>query len=92
MRINADVSLLAMARQHTHVLEDRGDLLGGLYMHTLIWMLALSIVAGITGARQKMKDVLAFTSTGRPFSDLGHCRKCLLCSVFKITNGNCMRV
>lgn len=62
-----------MAEHRTCILEDHGDLLGELSLHTHTWMPALDMLGGITGARLKMKEVLAFTSTGTPFYGFAKC-------------------
>lgn len=46
------------------ILADPGDLLGGLCSRTHTWMPALDILDGITGAKLKMREALASTSTG----------------------------
>nr|GEU85019.1 hypothetical protein [Tanacetum cinerariifolium] len=61
--MNADVSLQAMGVHHTLILGARGDLLGGWALLTLTWIHVLNTMVGIIGARPKMKEVLAFTST-----------------------------
>ena len=44
--------------------EGRGDRSGGWYLHTLIWMRVSETLVGITGETQRMREVLAFMSTG----------------------------
>lgn len=44
--------------------EGRGDRSGEWSLHTLTWMRVSETLAGITGETQRMREVLAFMSTG----------------------------
>lgn len=54
-----------MEGHNTRILDGHGDLLGGWFLLTHIWMLALRTLVGIIGERLRTKDVLAFTSTSK---------------------------
>ena len=60
----SDVWSVAMARHHMHILVGHGDLLEGWFLHSLTWISASDLKVGIIGARLRMKELLAFMSTG----------------------------
>ena len=50
--------------RHMHIWVGHGDLSGEWCLHTLIWINVLDMMVGTIGAIVKMKEVLAFMSTG----------------------------
>ena len=59
-----------MAGLRICILDDHGDPLEGWFLHTHGWMLASNMWVGIIGARPRMREVLAFMSTGTSYSIL----------------------
>ncbi|KAM7466068.1 hypothetical protein LguiB_013630 [Lonicera macranthoides] len=51
-----------MKEHRTHILDNHGDLLEGWFLHTHGWMHASNTMVGITRAKPRMSQMLAFTS------------------------------
>lgn len=47
-----------------HILDAHGGLSEGWFTPIVIWITVLNMTVGITGARQKMRELLASMSTG----------------------------
>lgn len=48
-----------------HILDAHGGLSEGWFTPIVIWITVLNMTVGITGARQKMRELLASMSTGK---------------------------
>ena len=53
-----------MEVHHTLILGAHGDLSGGWFLLTRTWIHVSNTMVAIIGAKPKMKEVLAFMSTG----------------------------
>lgn len=58
------VLLLEMEKLDICSWVDHGGLLGGLSLHTLLWIAALSLLGGIIGTNLRMNELLASMSSG----------------------------
>lgn len=54
------------------ILGGLGDPLGGLFLHTHGWMLALGLKVGITGTNLRMRGMPVSTSTGTGYFFVEH--------------------